>query len=56
MQATAELQAWKTSRRWVEDVDNNPEWLVIYASEREKNGVTVRDGFKVCPLPFSQVF
>ena len=45
MQATAELQVWKTSKRWVEDVDKNPEWLVIYASKREKNGETVRDGF-----------
>jgi hypothetical protein len=39
----------------VEDVDKNPKWLVIYVSEREKNGETVRDGFEVCPLPFSQM-
>jgi hypothetical protein len=44
----ANMTPHRTSGIWYEDVDENPEWLVIYAGEhRDENGKLWQDGFTV---------
>jgi len=42
----------KTSGKWVEDVQTNPDWLVIYAAKRYEDGFVAYDGFKVGTILF----
>ena len=44
-----QVEPIRKSCHWVEDVmgEQKPSWLVIYAGEREYEGQTKRDGFKV---------
>ena len=41
-----------TSAKWVEDRQDDPDWLVIYAAKRSEDGKEYQDGFYVRDVHF----
>ena len=41
------MKPYSTSGIWTKDVAENPEWLVIYASQHQGEKGLIRDGFHV---------